>query len=472
MRFGRILPVLRHVPPSGALLLAAATAAAAGRPPAGPAADSLIRVQHARFWRGGSTTLLEGLAVVATRPGLQPGTTRTMALVIRDANGAELLREEWQDTIRVATDVAVTRVSPFAVALQPGAYRLAVHLADAVGRDSAVIPIEAFGEMPPASDLILSRSARVLDEGEAAGTGEVQKGRYALGYEPLVRLTPAEPGLWYYLELYPGGSAAARADVEFVVLGAGPEPVVQTVRAVEVGTRGHADAARLDLAGLPPGSYRLEARVRTDGTAAVRSAAFSMAGFEPVVAAAPEPGTPAAEERLLARYFAPAVISDSAINVLVDAITLATPGPTAPGYVREMEPEAKRRFLARYWARLDARPDTPEHELLEEYIGRVEQANRRFGERQIGRPGIRTDRGRIYLRYGPPDMTQSLPMSRNRGVEMWRYTRQRNLKFVFFDETGFDNYILLTSTDPAEPGLPDWADRLGERELVQQVQRF
>jgi GWxTD domain-containing protein len=472
MRSGRILPVLRHVLPPGALLLAAATAAAADRPPAGPVADSLIRVQHARFWRGGSTTLLEGLVAVATRPGLQPGTARTMALVIRDAAGAELLREEWRDTIRVATDVAVTRASPFAVALQPGAYRLAVHLADAVGRDSAVIEIEAFAAMPPASDLLLSRSARVLDEGEAAGTGEVRKGRYALGHEPLVRLTPAEPGLWYYLELYPGETADSRADIEFVVLGPGAEPVVRTVRAVEVGTRGHADAARLDLTGLPPGSYRLEARVATDGTRVARAAAFAMAGFETLAAPEPEPGAVTGEERLLARYFAPAVLSDSAINVIVDAITLATPGPTAPGYVREMAPEAKRRFLARYWARLDARPDSPEHELLEEYLGRVEQANRRFGERQIGRPGIRTDRGRIYLRYGPPDMTQSLPMSRNRGIEMWRYTRQRNLKFVFFDETGFDNYILLTSTDPAEPGLPDWPDRLGERELVQQVQRF
>ncbi|MDQ7054349.1 MAG: GWxTD domain-containing protein [candidate division KSB1 bacterium] len=62
--------------------------------------------------------------------------------------------------------------------------------------------------------------------------------------------------------------------------------------------------------------------------------------------------------------------------------------------------EAKREFLAAFWRARDPDPKTPENEMREEYFKRLEEANRRF--RSYSRDGWRTDRGRVYILYGPP----------------------------------------------------------------------
>ena len=59
-----------------------------------------------------------------------------------------------------------------------------------------------------------------------------------------------------------------------------------------------------------------------------------------------------------------------------------------------------------FWYRRDPTPDTVENEFREEYFRRVMYANERFGGRI---PGWKTDRGRIYIVYGPPDEIDSHP---------------------------------------------------------------
>src|SRR6185503_19979802 len=46
-------------------------------------------------------------------------------------------------------------------------------------------------------------------------------------------------------------------------------------------------------------------------------------------------------------------------------------------------------------------PQTPQHEGLREYFGRIAQANTRF--REEGSTGWLTDRGRVYVALGNPD---------------------------------------------------------------------
>lgn len=135
--------------------------------------------------------------------------------------------------------------------------------------------------------------------------------------------------------------------------------------------------------------------------------------------------------------------------------------------------DGRRRFLARYWTRMaDPAPATPKHELVDEYMARVEHANRRFGESgRAGRPGVKTDRGRIYLKYGPPDMTQQFE-ARSKRADVWKYSRNRGLKYVFLDESGFSNYGLVYSTDPQERTLADWMERVFDVETIRQILQF
>jgi len=57
-------------------------------------------------------------------------------------------------------------------------------------------------------------------------------------------------------------------------------------------------------------------------------------------------------------------------------------------------------FIEDFWLRRDPTPDTEENEYKEEHYRRIAYANERFAS---GIPGWKTDRGRIYIVYGPPD---------------------------------------------------------------------
>lgn len=68
--------------------------------------------------------------------------------------------------------------------------------------------------------------------------------------------------------------------------------------------------------------------------------------------------------------------------------------------------EERDQFIEQFWLRRDPTPDTMENEYKEEHYRRIAYANERF---QSGKAGFRTDRGRIYVIFGPPDEIESHP---------------------------------------------------------------
>ena len=62
--------------------------------------------------------------------------------------------------------------------------------------------------------------------------------------------------------------------------------------------------------------------------------------------------------------------------------------------------EEREQFIENFWLRRDPTPDTVENEFKEEHYRRIAYANEHFAS---GIPGWKTDRGRIYIMYGPPD---------------------------------------------------------------------
>jgi GWxTD domain-containing protein len=94
-----------------------------------------------------------------------------------------------------------------------------------------------------------------------------------------------------------------------------------------------------------------------------------------------------------------------------------------------------------FWRRRDPRPETPRNEALLDLMRRVREANREF---QALEPGWRTDRGRIYIRYGNPDQIDDHQGTADSPpVQIWHYY-SRNLRFVFADRTGFGRYELVS----------------------------
>src|SRR5713101_1014279 len=68
--------------------------------------------------------------------------------------------------------------------------------------------------------------------------------------------------------------------------------------------------------------------------------------------------------------------------------------------------EERDQFIEAFWQRRDPTPDTEENEYKEEHYQRIAYANEHFA---AGIPGWKTDRGRIYIMYGPADEVESHP---------------------------------------------------------------
>jgi GWxTD domain-containing protein len=68
--------------------------------------------------------------------------------------------------------------------------------------------------------------------------------------------------------------------------------------------------------------------------------------------------------------------------------------------------EEREQFIEQFWLRRDPTPDSVENEFKEEHYRRIAYANERYAS---GIPGWKTDRGRIYITFGPPDEIESHP---------------------------------------------------------------
>ena len=68
--------------------------------------------------------------------------------------------------------------------------------------------------------------------------------------------------------------------------------------------------------------------------------------------------------------------------------------------------EERDKFIEAFWDRRNPNPDSEDNEFKDEHYRRIEYANDHYA---AGVPGWKTDRGRIYIVYGPPDEVDSHP---------------------------------------------------------------
>ncbi|GAB4239492.1 MAG: hypothetical protein Kow00109_14300 [Acidobacteriota bacterium] len=68
--------------------------------------------------------------------------------------------------------------------------------------------------------------------------------------------------------------------------------------------------------------------------------------------------------------------------------------------------EERDRFIEEFWRRRDPDPKTAVNEFKEEHYRRIQYANEHF---TAGIPGWKTDRGMVYIKFGPPDDIEDYP---------------------------------------------------------------
>jgi len=153
--------------------------------------------------------------------------------------------------------------------------------------------------------------------------------------------------------------------------------------------------------------------------------------------------------------------------------------------------DEREQFIEQFWLRRDPDPDTDVNEYREEYYQRIAYANEHFTS---GIPGWKTDRGRMYIMFGPPDEKESHPSGGSYDRPTWegggststypfetwwyRYIEGvgSDVEIEFVDPTGSGEYRI--ARDPSEKdallyvpnagltlaeelGLANKADRIG-----------
>jgi GWxTD domain-containing protein len=68
--------------------------------------------------------------------------------------------------------------------------------------------------------------------------------------------------------------------------------------------------------------------------------------------------------------------------------------------------EERDAFIEAFWQRRNPDPDSPDNAFREEHYRRIAYANEHFN---AGKPGWKTDRGHIYIVFGPPDEIEDHP---------------------------------------------------------------
>src|SRR5271168_464012 len=132
-------------------------------------------------------------------------------------------------------------------------------------------------------------------------------------------------------------------------------------------------------------------------------------------------------------------------------------------FLRLQTNEEREQFIEQFWLRRNPDPDSPENTFKEEHYRRIAYTNEHYAS---GIPGWKTDRGRIYIMWGPPDEVDSNPSGgsyerpANEGggetstypFEDWRYRYLEgigeNVEIEFVDPTMSGEYKL--TMDPSE----------------------
>ena len=118
--------------------------------------------------------------------------------------------------------------------------------------------------------------------------------------------------------------------------------------------------------------------------------------------------------------------------------------------LRNTPSEQRGQAWASFLRASDPAPATPEHEGLQTYFGRLQQANLRFRDDGSARGGWLTDRAKVYVVLGEPDqlyeqntngpITRTSVSQRGR-LQYWEYGQYR-VRLIFYDDSGSGRWRL------------------------------
>lgn len=146
----------------------------------------------------------------------------------------------------------------------------------------------------------------------------------------------------------------------------------------------------------------------------------------------------AVAERIVSSYWPDMPPSLLNLDISIDLLKFIV-SPNELKQLKKGNANEKEEKFRKFWADKDPTPDTEFNELMTEYYRRIDHAFKEF--RNPENPnGYDTDRGEVYIKFGPPNSTERKFPDKGKVVEIWEYP---NRTFIFEKGTGFSDFKLI-----------------------------
>ena len=337
----------------------------------------------------------------------------------------------------------------FLLALNPGDGTLTVTVQDErsgkEGMCRIALPVVAFDQ----EHLAISGIQFGSQIAQAEGEDKFVKNGMRVTPNVMRRVSSESPVLYAYFEIYNFAQDPNAKTDSFnlycaVVDSSGAEVKPFPGKRIRKPGSSCVNTESLDLSDLSPGDYDLMVMVKDNlnGQRVIKKRGFTLL----------PPGAPSANLGL----------DDAALQRYYDGIKYLATQQELETY-RSLTPEGKRDFVVAFWKQKDPTPGSPENEFALKHFRQMQFADTQFQEGK--RKGSDTDRGRVFIRYGPPsDIQRYMTRSIGKAYQIWTYQKTGNYEFVFIDRRGAGAYELVHSSMPGERYNPYWkVDRLDEK---------
>lgn len=386
-----------------------------------------------------------------TETELQPVVDRSIPLTI-----------SVQDTSTIQDGQAM--VDQVREAVEPGEYRMDLRIASSDEQSSVRVSqdilVPQFRDDSPAASSVQLALDIQPDEG---GNAENVKSGVIIRPNPAGLYGMAFDSVPHYVELY--GIDSALSEEEYTLFSfiseAGSDVAIEGTEQRETREALPVDVLvrTVDVSALPSGIYYVNIVALNDANEAVVEQNKRLYVNNPDVE---RPEISAQDVSTLTSTYAVMSTEELGVNLAHADILANSQEQSTMGSLDS--DDAKRSFLVSFWEDRDPNPATGVNEARRKFYSRLDYVRDNF--REPGREPYETDRGRAYLKYGPPvDINRQQFGQNTVPYEAWTYENipgEGRSEFVFADRFRSGQYDQIYSSVSGEPSLPNWESELYE----------
>jgi GWxTD domain-containing protein len=393
--------------------------------------------------------LLSSKSLEFREEGEEYGARLSIEASVVDSAGEQKWSRQWRKEILVSSEEGLERGSSIldiaGLMVEPAFYTLKIDLRDELSGNTGSVTGELYVPAFPADTLSISQVEMALEITASQEEGDFVKNGLQILPNPTRIYGYKAPILYSYVEIYDlrmGAGFDSTYTIQQKIYNTSNELVKEyEPKTQRKPGRTCVEVGGINVLGLEPETYIYRIVVRDNANDAE---VYSQRWFQ---VSSPAGDVQASSFESVALTPEAAEQQGNLIKYIANKRELQT--------YQDLGLEGKTRFLEEFWQRRDPDPTAFGNEFREEHTRRWNFANQQFSKFKQG-DGWKSDRGRVYIIYGPPDDIERHPSDFSSVAwEQWfYYSLEGGVHFVFADLSGFDNFVLLHSN--ARNELRDW----------------